>query len=92
MSVPARDEVSRLDIAQQRLASALNRLEGALANPIATVSDSTSGGFEDSEKLTALLVEVAELRQDNNNLEGANAAALVRVEETIARLKSVLAA
>ncbi len=92
MSVPARDEISRLEIAQQRLSSALNRLEGALANPITSVSDSASNGSDDSEKLAALLVEVTALRQNNTLLEGANAAALIRVEETITQLKSVLVA
>ncbi len=91
MSLPVRDETSRLEVAQQRLAQALNRLEGVLARPVTPVAESPSNQTpEDAGALSALHEELAALRRDNGNLEGVNRAALTKIEDTIARLKSVL--
>jgi len=87
MNMPALEEPSRLETAQQRLADAMIKLESILANPSAPVADPTS---EDSEKLIALHEEVAVLKRDNTMLENVNDAALGKIENTIARLKAVL--
>jgi len=93
MSLPARDDINRLEAAQQRLAAALNRLESALARPVASapipIQEMTS---EELEKLSALEAEVTALRDTKTLLEQANSSALAKVDATISRLKSVMEA
>lgn len=89
MNVPARDDLSRLDLAQQRLANALNKLEGVLAKPVVVTSEQKP---EDDERLVALREEVSALKQENADLEDANDVAVARIEETLSRLKSLLVA
>lgn len=86
MNMPARDETNRLDLAQQRLAAALSRLESALAKPAPVEGMSQ----EDAQRLEALEAEIASLRKTNQALESANDSALAKVDATIVRLKSVL--
>ncbi len=89
MTVPARDEISRLDVAQQRLANALLRLEGAMARSSETVPDKVA---ESDRQLAVLREELATLKKENADLEDANDAAVARIEETLSRLKSLLVA
>lgn len=86
MNLPARDETNRMEMAQQRLAAALNRLENAMAKPAPVSSISK----EDASKLEALEAEVSSLRKINESLESASDSALAKVDATIVRLKSAL--
>lgn len=89
MNLPARDDTTRVELAQQRLDAALSRLENALSNPVAPAPVPETS-TQDVERLDELETEVVTLREANTLLEGANEVALTKVEATIQRLKSML--
>lgn len=89
MNVPARDDISRLDLAQQRLANALNRLEGVMVKSATAVPDHV---VESDEQLVVLRAELAALKKKNADLETANDEAVAKIEATLSRLRNLLVA
>ena len=83
MTLVTRDERTRLDLAHDRIATALTRLDKSMSRPTA-VPDADPGLID------SLRSEIDALRQDNTTLRSANETAQDQVTKTIRRLNLIL--
>ncbi len=85
MTLAARDERTRLDLAQERVTNALARLDKSLSRPSAVPDDN-------HELIESLRAEIDGLRQDNTSLRSVNESAQTQISSTIGRLNLLLEA
>ncbi len=85
MTLAARDERTRLELAQERLDVALARLDNSLSRPAAVPDDN-------QDLIESLRAEIESLRQDNTALRCANESAQEQITKTIDRLNLLLEA
>jgi hypothetical protein len=83
MTLAARDERTRLELAHDRIATALGRLDKSLSRPAAVPDDN-------HDLIESLRGEIDTLRHDNTALRSANEAAQDQVSKTIGRLNRIL--
>ena len=84
MTLAARDERTRLELAHDRIATALSRLDTSMSRPTVVTPDADPGLMD------SLRSEIDALRQDNTALRSANETAQGQVTETIGRLNLIL--
>lgn len=85
MTLAARNERTRLELAQERIATAVARLEKSLSRPAAVPDDN-------HELIDSLRAEIDGLRSNNASLRSANESAQEQIANTIGRLNLVLEA